>query len=278
MSTEKRNDLKNQLAKTAGSMPDKPRTPQQLVGDYLNKMMPTIAQVLPKHADADRMSRIALNVIRTNPQLLQCNIESLMGGVLEAAKLGLEPGMLGQCYLIPFNNRKQNRMEAQFVIGYRGLIDLVRRSGQVSTIEAREVCENDEFEYEYGIDDKLVHKPAKFGTERGSVIGYYAVAKLKDGGYSFLVMSKQEVEKHRDKHAKAKSFGPWVDEFDAMAKKTVLRQLIKYLPISIEYLSNDEASGAEVHRAIDPDAPIIEMNIDHETGEIINVEAEVTNE
>lgn len=134
-------------------------------------------------------------------------------------------------------------MESQFIIGYRGLIDLVRRSGQVSTIEAREVHENDEFDFSYGLNDTLHHKP-KLG-DRGAVIAYYAIAKMKDGGYNFMVMSKEEVEKHRDKHAKAKNFGPWKDEFDAMSKKTVLRQLIKYLPISIEYLSHDEQDGSE---------------------------------
>ena len=105
MTTEKRADLKNQLQQTAGNaVQEKPRSPQALVGDYIKKMMPSMQQVLPKHMDADRMSRIALNVIRTNPLLLQCNLPSLMGGVMEAAKLGLEPGLLGQAYILPFKN------------------------------------------------------------------------------------------------------------------------------------------------------------------------------
>jgi recombination protein RecT len=215
-------------------------------------MGPTIAQVLPKHISPDRLTRIAINVIRTNPQLLQCNLPSLMGGVMEAAKLGLEPGMMGQCYLIPFNNRKAQTMEAQFIIGYRGLIDLVRRSGQVSTIGAQTVYQNDIFEFEYGLEDKLVHKPTL--VDRGAPIAYYAIAKMKDGGYNFLVMSRQDVEKHRDTFSKAKNFGPWVEHFDEMAKKTVLRALIKYLPISIEYLSKDEATGADLVQHTPDDA------------------------
>ena len=263
--TEKRNDLKNQLQQRATNQPQQPKTPKQLVGDYLTKMMPAMADVLPKHMDADRMQRIALNVIRTNPKLLECNIPSLMGGVMEAAKLGLEPGMLGQCYLLPFQNRKTGTMEAQFVIGYRGMIDLVRRSGHVSTITAQEVYENDTFNFEYGLDDKLEHKPTL--GDRGAVIAYYAIAKMKDGGYSFLVMSKKDIEKHRDKHAKSKNFGPWVDEFDAMAKKTVLRQLVKYLPISVDYLANDEQTGAVAHNSVASDEDIIE--VDYEAGEIL---------
>lgn len=273
--TTKREELKNQLANAAGTqVQEKPRTPSQLVGDYLKAMMPAIESVLPKHVTADRMTRIALNVIRTNPKLLACDINSLMGGVMEAAKLGLEPGLMGQCYLIPFENRKQQRVEAQFIIGYKGLIDLVRRSGQVSTIEARTVYENDEFDYSYGLDDKLTHKPAL--KDKGAPIAYYAIAKMKDGGYSFLVMSHQEAEQYRDKYAKSKNYGPWKDEFDAMARKSVLRQLIKYLPISVENLSNfDEASGSEINQELE-NARIIDMgeyvptvDIDNETGEIL---------
>jgi recombination protein RecT len=273
--TTKREELKSQLAQTAGNqVQEKPRTPSQLVGDYLKAMMPTIQSVLPKHVTADRMSRIALNVIRTNPKLLACDINSLMGGVMEAAKLGLEPGLMGQCYLIPFENRKAGRVEAQFIIGYKGLIDLVRRSGQVSTIEARTVYQNDEFDYSYGLDDKLVHKPALI--DKGAPIAYYAIAKMKDGGYSFLVMSHQEAEQYRDKYAKSKNYGPWKDEFDAMARKSVLRQLIKYLPISVENLSNfDEASGSEINQELET-SRIIDMGeyvpqtIDEETGEILD--------
>jgi recombination protein RecT len=273
--TTKREELKSQLAQTAGNqVQEKPRTPSQLVGDYLKAMMPTIQSVLPKHVTADRMSRIALNVIRTNPKLLACDINSLMGGVMEAAKLGLEPGLMGQCYLIPFENRKQQRIEAQFIIGYKGLIDLVRRSGQVSTIEARTVYQNDEFDYSYGLDDKLIHKPALI--DKGAPIAYYAIAKMKDGGYSFLVMSHQEAEQYRDKYAKSKNYGPWKDEFEAMARKSVLRQLIKYLPISVENLSNfDEASGSEIHQELET-SRIIDMGeyvpqtIDDETGEILD--------
>jgi recombination protein RecT len=265
-------ELKNQLAKNAGQqVAEKPKTPQALVGDYIKKMMPSMQQVLPKHMDAERMSRIALNVIRTNPLLLQCNTASLMGGVMEAAKLGLEPGLLGQAYILPYKNYKASKAEgrdvyeAQFIIGYRGMIDLVRRSGQVSTISAQAVHQNDVFEFEYGLEDKLVHKPAL--QDKGAVIAYYALAKMKDGGYNFIVMSREDVEKHRDKYSKAKQYGPWVDEFDAMAKKTVLRQLIKYLPISIEFLAKDEQNGVAMHNEVADDADVIE--VDYETGEIL---------
>jgi recombination protein RecT len=272
----KRDELKNQLSQAAGNQPQqKPVTPSQQVGTYLEKMMPSISAVLPKHVTADRMSRIALNVIRTNPKLLACDINSLMGSVLEAAKLGLEPGLMGQCYLIPFENKNAGRVDCQFIIGYRGLIDLVRRSGQVSTIEARTVYENDDFDYEYGLESFLKHKPAL--KNKGAAIAYYAVAKLKDGGSSFLVMSHEEMEQYRDKYAKSKNYGPWKDEFDAMCKKSVLRQLIKYLPISVEHLSmNDEINGSELHQEMETNR-VIDMgeyvpSFNDETGEILNAE------
>lgn len=253
--TEKRNDLKSQLAANANAVQEqKPLTPSQQVGAYIKGMMPTMQQVLPKHVTAERMTRISINVIRTNPKLLECDLNSLMGGVMEAAKLGLEPGMMGQCYLLPFKNFKNNnKMEAQFIIGYKGLIDLVRRSGHVSTIEARVVYENDEFEYEYGLENKLYHKPTL--NDEGAPIAYYAVCKMKDGGSSFLVMGQSKMEKYRDQFAKAKYqgkvVGPWKDHFEEMAKKTVLRQLIKYLPVSIENLSNiDGDSGLATHQEV----------------------------
>lgn len=290
--TSKAEQLKNQMAATANQITKvDPKTlkPKEKVEHYLNEMMPHITQVLPKHVDHDRMMRIALNVIRTNPKLLECNIESLMGGVMEAAKLGLEPGLLGQCYLIPFNKTENQGgkwvtvdVEAQFIIGYKGLIDLVRRSGQVSILEARVVYENDEFDYAYGLEDYLKHKPTL--TKRGKPIAYYAVCKLKDGGSSFLVMGQEEMENYRDQYAKSKNYktkevtGPWKNEFEAMAKKTVLRQLIKYLPISVEHLSNlhfDERSGKDIHEQVANNAMVDGGYIpeikpyDGQTGEIV---------
>ncbi|QFR56268.1 recombinase [Bacillus phage 000TH010] len=276
MPTKKQEELKNTLAQQNSQAPQAPVKPQDKVKGYLEKMMPAIQDVLPKHLDADRLSRIAMNVIRTNPKLLECETASLMGAVLESAKLGVEPGILGQAYILPYTNYKKKTVEAQFILGYKGLLDLVRRSGHVSTISAQTVYRNDTFEYEYGLDDKLVHKPAPFGTDRGEPVGYYAVAKMKDGGYNFLVMSKEDVEKHRDAFSKSKNregkvYGPWADHFDAMAKKTVLRQLINYLPISVEQLSGiaaDERTGSELHNQFADDDNII--NVDINTGEIID--------
>lgn len=224
-------DVKNKLAERA-QVPAKGQPgPAATIAQYLKKMEPEIKRALPKHLDPDRLARVALTTIRTNPALLECSIQSLMAGVMQAAQLGLEPGLLGHCYLVPFHNSKTGTKEAQFIIGYKGLIDLARRSGNIQSITAHAVHENDHFEFEYGLEEKLIHKPAL--TNRGAPYAYYAVAKFKDGGHQILVMSKEDIERHR-KRSKAANAGPWVTDYDEMAKKTVIRAMAKYLPISVE--------------------------------------------
>ncbi len=265
--------LKNQLAAKAngnGQAAKKQDGGKVTVADLLQKMKPELERALPKHLDADRLIRIAMTEMRRNPELLSCEIKSLLGAIMQAAQLGLEPGLLGHCYLIPFKNRKNGTKEVQFVIGYKGLIDLVRRSGEVETIKAEAVYENDEFEFEYGLDERLRHKPLLFG-DRGKLIGFYAYAKFKDGGHAFHVMSVEEINRIRDKYSRAKESGPWREEYESMAKKTVIRQLIKYLPISIEIQRNislDETVRKDINE--EPErADYIDMEVEAIEGEVI---------
>lgn len=254
MSKQQANKLANKLAERKTQMTAAERkTADQQVKDYLAKMAPAMAQVLPKHVNPERLARISLSEIRRNPQLLECELPSLMAAVMQAAKLGLEPNILGHCYFVPFNNRKRGVKEVQFIIGYKGLIDLVRRSGHVESIAAHEVYENDEFEFEYGLNEKLRHKPNIFG-DRGKVIAYYAYAKFKGGGHSFIVMSREDIEKIRDQFSRSAENGPWKDHFDEMAKKTVIRRLIKYLPISVELQEQIQEDGS-VRKDITQEAP-----------------------
>jgi recombination protein RecT len=219
------------LAGTLSGIATAPATKGKTINDLFEQMKPAIAQAIPKHLTPERLLRIATTSIRTNPKLKVCTPESLLGAVMQCAQLGLEPSILGHAYLIPYKNKGVD--ECQFQIGYKGLIELARRTGQISSIMAQAVHQNDEFEYEYGINEKLRHVPAD--GERGPVVKYYSYAKFKDGGYSFMVMSRQDIMIHRDKFSKAKSYGPWVDHFDEMAKKTVLKALMKYMPISVEF-------------------------------------------
>lgn len=188
------------------------------------------AALPPSVMDVDRFTRIALTDFRSTPALANCDAKSFLGALMMCAQLGLEPGKgLGHAYIIPYNSK--NGLQATFILGYRGMIDLARRSGQIVSISAHEVYENDFFEYEYGLNEKLTHKPAN--GERGSLTHVYAIARLVGGGYQMDVMSKFDVDTIR-KRSKSGQYGPWVTDYAEMAKKTVIRRMFKYLPISIE--------------------------------------------
>ena len=256
------------------------------VKSFMESQRANLAAVLPKHVDADRMLKLALGAMRTTPKLLNCNVESLMGAVVTCSTLGLEPNTpLGHAYLIPFENRQKGTTDVQIVFGYKGLIDLARRSGQIVSIAAHEVCQNDEFHFSYGLDEKLIHKPALTG--RGEPIAFYAVAKLVGGGYAFEVMGRDQIEEIRDasqnyKFAREKGKTVWGQHFVEMGRKTVLRRLFKYLPVSIELAtaanidSNTEAGKAGNYEealkgeysVMPEDAPAaLPDNVDEDTGE-----------
>lgn len=210
--------------------------------DLIKKSEPQFKMALGKAIDPERFTRIALTIVRQNPKLMQCSSMSLLGALMQSAQLGLEPNILGQSYIIPYNNK--GRMEAQFQIGYKGLLKLFYNSENALSIQAQEVYENDDFEFEYGLNPKLFHKPAL--ENRGNVIAYYAVAKLKNGAEGFAVMSKADLEKFSKQYSeslkgKYPQLSPWTTEFDEMAKKTVIKKVLKYMPLSTErFINMDE--------------------------------------
>ena len=202
-----------------------------------------IAVALPKHMTADRMIRIALTELRKTPKLMECDDKSLFGAIVQCSQLGLEPGnSLGHAYLIPYGR------ECTLIIGYKGLIELARRSGQIVSISAREVHEKDKFVIKYGLNEVLEHEP-NF-VDRGKVIGFYAIAQLKDGGHQFEYMTLDDIEKVRESSKSSKgAMSPWVNYYNEMGKKTVVRRLFKYLPVSIDIqraISLDEQADAGV--------------------------------
>ena len=229
--------------KQVAAQQDKPKTIANLLTDPSIKSQ--IALALPKHMTADRLARIALTEVRKIPKLAQCDQTSFLGAIMQAAQLGLEPGgALGHCYLIPFENKRRNVTEVQFIVGYRGMLDLARRSGQIESIEARAVYEADEFQVELGLDSNIIHRPAWEVADRGPLTFVYAVTHLKGGGKQFEVMSRAEIEAIRNASQGYKTAvrfqregvinSPWATNFEEMAKKTILRRLFKYLPVSIE--------------------------------------------
>ena len=153
---------------------------------------------------------------------------------MQCAQLGLKPNVNGEAYLIPFkNNKKGGVYECQFIVGYKGLMLLARRSGEVANIDAQTVYENDEFELSYGFDPMLVHKPYLKG-DRGKPVGFYATVMLKDGGKSAHYMTVEDAQKYGKRYSKAYNNSPWTTDFEAMAKKSCLRQVLKYAPMSTD--------------------------------------------
>lgn len=203
--------------------------------DYIKQMEGEIAKALPTVITPERFTRMVLTALSTDKKLELCTPQSFLGAMMTAAQLGLEPNTpLGQAYLIPYKNK--GVLECQFQIGYKGLIDLAYRSGEVEIIQAQVVCENDEFDYELGLDPKLKHKPAK--ENRGNPIYYYAIFKTKSGGYGFEVMSIHDIKVHAKKYSQAYSseYSPWQKNFDEMAKKTVLKRVLKYAPLKSDFV------------------------------------------
>ncbi len=204
---------------------NKPRTINQMLLAYKDQ----IAAALPRHMTPDRVARLAMTEVRKNPKLGDADPISLFGAIIQCSQLGMEPGI--DAYLVPFWNSKRRVNEVQCMPDYRGLIDLARRSGVIGRFEAHAVKEGDSFEYEFGTSAKLVHKP---GQVRGASTHFYAIAESTDKVWTqFEVMSKADVDTHRAR-SRSKDSGPWVTDYDAMGKKTVSRQLCKFLPRSVE--------------------------------------------
>lgn len=206
---------------------------QVTLKQQVQRMEHQFALAAPKGVEARQIVRDVLTAISQNPDLLNCTPQSVLGGAMTMAQLGLRVGVLGHGWLIPFNSNKNidgrwtKVREAQLVIGYQGLIALAHRSGQIKSLSARKVHENDHFSVEYGVDENLVHRPAM--GDRGPVVGYYAVVKFLPQGHSFYYLTKAEAEVYRDRYAMSQK-GPWKSEFDAMAMKTCIRQLSKMMP------------------------------------------------
>lgn len=217
----------------------------QNVRAILEENSEQIFEALPRHVTPDRMIRTCLSSLRVNPKLLECTQASLFAAITEAATLGLETdGVLGHAYLVPYGN------EVQLLPGYKGLIDLCRRSGNISTIYAHVVRPKDFFDYELGLHLKLIHKPSREPHD-GKFTHTYAVCHLRDGGEQFEVMTFQEIEDHKKRYAKGynRSDSPWNTNPESMHKKTVLRRLVKMLPVSAEVqrlVARDEVIEAEV--------------------------------
>lgn len=204
----------------------------------------SLKTVLPQHLTPERVVKMALVAASRQPLLFKCTKESFLQAIMKAAELGIDcSGTLGRGYLIPYYNSKLSAYEAQFLVGYQGLIELARRSGNIARIESRVVYEKDKFTVEYGLDQKLIHTPL-LASDRGQMQCVYAIAEMTDGSRQLEVMTISEVESIRNR-SKAKDSGPWKTDYAEMARKTVIRRLAKYLPLSTELQKAFEADDEQ---------------------------------
>lgn len=249
----------------------------------LERSWSRISAVAPKQMNKERMFQLALSAYNQTPGLAECSPASVLGCLMKCTALGMEPSAvdgLGRAYILPFNNKKTGRKEATMILGYKGMIDLARRSGELRDISARVVHEGDDFSFEYGLNEDLRHIPSPAPLEGRPMTHVYMVAHFMDGGHYIDVMTKQEVDEVR-KRSKSPNFGPWKTDYEAMAMKTVIRRAFKFLPVSVE--ASAGAAADETVQIVNESEgmPLIEMpdqvtdyaedvpaDVDPETGEV----------
>lgn len=255
--TTKQTDLTTQAA--AAPPATKPKGQYAEIKDLLTSegFKRELAVALPKHMTADRFLRVVLTSVRKNPKLMQCSRESFFASLLLVAQLGLEPDdPRGLSSLVPFNRRVKSPdgpdvwvSECSVIIGYRGYIDLARRSGEISNIQAATVFERDVFEYELGLEPRLRHIPYNGTDDPGRITNAYAIAFFKDGAKQFVVLPVRDIERARAVSKEGgKGRGPWQDWYPEMAMKTAVRRLAKFLPQSPEMALAQAVDDADTLR------------------------------
>jgi recombination protein RecT len=220
-----------------GQIKKRERTNVDVLADKIAGMGAEIARALPKHVSADRMARIATTALRTTRQLGDATPVSFLGCMMQLAQLGLEPNTpLGHAYLIPRKNGKSGEMECTLILGYQGMLDIARRSGLVQNVWAHAVYRGDEFSAQYGTEPKIVHVPSYDGPRTHKELTHvYACALIKGSSMpTQVVLSKTEVEGYRMRGASPRAKTPWDTDYEAMAIKTAIRRLFRFLPKSAE--------------------------------------------
>ena len=238
----------NKIIQQATQKPAVATSGKPALQHYIKQMEKEVKKALPSVMTPERFTRIVLSALSTNPKLGETTPQSFLGAMMTAAQLGLEPNTpLGQAYLLPYWNSKANAYECQFQLGYKGLLDLAYRSGEISVIQAHVVYSEDQFSYSFGLKPELKHIPAS--GERGEPTYVYAIFHTKDGGYGFEVCSIDGIRAHAQRYSKSFQNGPWQTNFEEMAKKTVLKRVLKYAPLKSEFLrglAQDETIKQEI--------------------------------
>ena len=249
----------NQLKAAATGKTNTPSTTKEWSG-YLDKLKPQLALALPKHMNPDRMTRLALTCLSTNAKLQNCTPTSIAATIVSAAQLGLEIGVNGQAYMIPYGNT------ATFVPGWKGLVDLVARSGR-ATVWTGAVYEGDDFDYQLGDTPYCRHRPQ--GEDSIDKLTHvYAIGRVKGSEQAVIeVWPMKKVQKHLTKMNKMGRSHYAFSHMEMYARKVALLQVLKYMPMSIELSAAITASdAAEVNKSVTIDQDFIV--VDQETGDV----------
>lgn len=233
-------------------------TGQLSVAEHIQRQVPALEAALGAETDARRLARIVLTEVRKTPKLAQCTLPSLLGAMMQSAQMRLEPGPVGLAYFVPRPQGKgaERVWNIEWWLGYKGMMELARRSGRVGKIQASPIWEADEFDAEHGTGGRLHHRvdyrtPA---AERGDIWGYYAFAELTGGGDQWIVLNRVDVDTYKNRSpSKSASFSPWKSDYDAMAMKTCVRRLFTWLPTGTDY--TDAVAADERVLTWDPERP-----------------------
>ena len=270
------------LPEPSTSVPAEPKQQPATIRQYLQSddLKQQIAAALPEHCSADRMMRVAMTALGRIPKLADCDQRSFFQSLLTLSQWGLEPDGR-RAHLIPFRNAKLGITECQLIIDYKGLVELAYRSGVVLNIQADVVREGDLFEYDRGRVLKhvpwIARKPDERPEKQGDIFAVYAFVELKGGAEKAELMSREDVEAIR-KRSKAGTKGPWVTDWNEMAKKTAFRRVSKWLPLSADVrdaiYSDDDVIDAESFRRHNNKAKISKVThlLDEES--FVGVESE----
>lgn len=249
------------VAERADAKAPATQTPKQALTALLDQNRGAVGASLPSGYSQDRFVRLLLTAANTNPDLFTCDPRSFLAAGVGAAQLGLEPNdARGLAYLIPFNDRRRGKI-VQLIIGYRGMLDLARRSGMVSSINAFPVYDGDTFTYSLGLEPSLHHVPGDHDEDPAKLTHVYAVAKVQ-GDPQFVVLTRRQIDRVKASSQGARSeYSPWNTHYVEMALKTALRRLCKWLPQTVEMahaLDRDErdlviSDLGEIGHSVDPD-------------------------
>lgn len=212
------------LKQQTGIVEKKPQSFPQMLESYKGE----IEKALPRHMSGDRMVRVALTAFRQNPALAKCDPKSIFAAIIISSQLGLEIGVLGHAYLVPYKE------ECTLIPGWRGLVDLVARAGKAS-VWTGAVYQGDRFDFRLGDSPFLDHVPSGEEESYERLMYVYAIGRVKGSEYPIVeVWSKEKVIRHRNKHNKVGDRHYSYKYFEAYARKVALLQVLKYVPLSVE--------------------------------------------